>query len=115
LFPPTAHYMKKELTKFFEYMNAGLPIICSDFPVWKNFVETYQCGIAVDPYDEHAIRQAISYLRNNPERAREMGKNGKEAVTQELNWQSQEEILITWYNTLLGTQLTNTAQKGLTD
>src|SRR5690625_4041359 len=30
LFPPTEHYMKKELTKFFEYMNAGLPIIRSE-------------------------------------------------------------------------------------
>ena len=115
LFPPTAHYMKKELTKFFEYMNAGLPIICSDFPVWKNFIDTYQCGLAVDPYDEHAIHQAMAYLRNNPERAREMGRNGKKAVTEELNWHSQEEILITWYNQLLGTQSANTAQKGLTD
>src|SRR5699024_964697 len=55
LFPPTEHYMKKELTKFFEYMNAGLPIICSNFPVWKQFIETYECGIAVDPFDEEAI------------------------------------------------------------
>ncbi|WP_369693580.1 glycosyltransferase [Lentibacillus sp. CBA3610] len=38
LFPPTEHYKKKELTKFFEYMNAGLPVLCSNFPVWKEFV-----------------------------------------------------------------------------
>lgn len=101
LFPPTDHYMKKELTKFFEYMNAGLPIICSDFPVWKKFVETYKCGIAVDPYNEQEIKQAIEYLRNHPEEARKMGENGKHAVLDELNWNSEEKKLIQWYEDLL--------------
>lgn len=101
LFPPTEHYMKKELTKFFEYMNAGLPIICSDFPVWKEFIETYQCGIAIDPYDDEAIKQAINYLENNPEEAKRMGENGKRAVVEELNWGTEERKLISWYNDLL--------------
>ncbi|WP_405097452.1 glycosyltransferase [Oceanobacillus sp. FSL H7-0719] len=102
LFPPTEHYMKKELTKFFEYMNAGLPIICSNFPEWEKFMETYECGIAVDPYDDEAVKEAISYLRNNPEEARRMGENGKRAVKEELNWGTEEEKLIAWYNELLG-------------
>ncbi|MEC5425938.1 glycosyltransferase [Virgibacillus sp. C22-A2] len=101
LFPPTDHYMKKELTKFFEYMNAGLPIICSNFPVWEKFIETYKCGIAVDPYSETEIRQAIKYLRNNQDEAKKMGQNGKQAVLEELNWNTQEENLITWYDQLL--------------
>lgn len=101
IFPPTDHYMKKELTKFFEYMNAGLPIICSNFPVWKSFVETYECGIAVDPYDETDIKRAIDYLRDHPEEARRMGKNGKRAVSEKLNWQVEERKLINWYNELL--------------
>src|SRR5699024_12254929 len=80
LFPPTKHYMKNELTKFFQYMNAGLPIICSDFPVWKQFIETYECGIAVNPASESEIKEAIDYLRNNPDEAYRMGENGKKAV-----------------------------------
>lgn len=101
LFPPTEHYMKKELTKFFEYMNAGLPIICSNFPVWKDFVETHQCGIAVDPNDDAAIKAAINYLQTHPEEAKQMGENGKKAVLEELNWGTEEEKLITWYHELL--------------
>ncbi|WP_019378053.1 glycosyltransferase [Virgibacillus halodenitrificans] len=101
LFPPTDHYMRKELTKFFEYMNAGLPILCSNFPVWKKFVETYNCGIAVDPYNEKEIKQAISYLQDNPRQAKRMGENGKKAVLEELNWGTQEDKLITWYSQLL--------------
>ncbi len=101
IFPPTEHYMKKELTKFFEYMNAGLPIICSNFPVWKNFMDTYECGIAVDPYNDKAIQEAIDYIRKNPDEARRMGENGKKAVLEELNWRTEEQKLIAWYNKLL--------------
>ena len=101
LFPPTEHYMKKELTKFFEYMNAGLPIICSNFPVWKKFIETYKCGIAVDPYNEEEIKNALNTLRNNPQLANEMGKNGRKAVQEELNWLSEERKLLDWYEQLL--------------
>lgn len=101
LFPPTQHYKKKELTKFFEYMSAGLPILCSNFPVWKKFMDKYQCGIAVDPYNEEEIKEAIDYLRKHPEEARQMGMNGKKAVVRQLNWQKEEEKLINWYGALL--------------
>lgn len=113
LFPPTEHYMKKELTKFFEYMNAGLPVICSDFPVWKKFMETYQCGIAVDPNDNAAIKQAITFLKNNPEEARQMGENGKKAVLEELNWGTEEKKLIAWYHELLQLEDTSKRQEGI--
>ncbi|WP_339213224.1 glycosyltransferase [Ornithinibacillus sp. FSL M8-0202] len=101
LFPPTEHYMKKELTKFFEYMGAGLPILCSNFPVWKDFMETYQCGIAVDPFNDDEIKQAIHYLKSHPEEVRTMGENGKKAVLESLNWNVEEQKLIGWYKELL--------------
>lgn len=101
LFPKTDHYRKKELTKFFEYMLAGIPIICSNFPVWKKFVEQYQCGIAVDPYEPKQIKDAIHYLRTHPEQAQKMGEKGRQAVLQKLNWKEEERKLIQWYDHLL--------------
>ena len=101
IFPPTEHYMKKELTKFFEYMNAGLPIICSDFPVWKQFIEKYECGIVVDPYNEAEIKTAIETLRNDPDLAYQMGENGRRAVVEELNWEVEERKLLRWYDELV--------------
>lgn len=102
LFPPTKHYQKKELTKFFEYMYAEIPVLCSNFPIWKQFVEKYDCGIAVDPYDDGAICRAISYLKKNPQRAAEMGRNGRKAVLKELNWDREGAKLVDWYRRLLG-------------
>ncbi len=101
LFPPTDHYKKKELTKFFEYMNAGLPILCSNFPVWKEFIDTYECGIAVDPYDKNAIHSAIERLRNDINLNRKMGNNGRKAVMEKLNWKAEETKLLNWYEQLI--------------
>lgn len=101
IFPPTEHYKKKELTKFFEYMNAGLPIICSDFPVWKQFINKYECGITVDPYNETEIKNALNTLRDNPNLAYQMGENGRQAVVDELNWEVEERKLLQWYDELI--------------
>ncbi|OLO42333.1 glycosyl transferase [Alkalihalophilus pseudofirmus] len=101
LFPPDEHYYKKELTKFFEYMSFGLPIICSNFPVWKDFVEKHSCGIAVDPLNEEAIKEAITYLQEHPTVALQMGQNGRKAVLEQLNWDKEKDKLIEWYEALV--------------
>jgi glycosyltransferase involved in cell wall biosynthesis len=101
LFPPTEHYWRKELTKFFEYMMARIPIICSNFPVWKELVEGNRCGIAVDPLDPKAIAQAIEYLLTHPEEARRMGENGRRAVEERYNWGKEAEKLVRLYRNLL--------------
>ncbi|MFC4737817.1 glycosyltransferase [Bacillus daqingensis] len=102
LFPPSEHYMKKELTKFFEYMAAGLPVICSDYPKWQTFMDTYQCGICVNPDSEGDIRDAINYLRQNPEEAKTMGERGRKAVQNYLNWGHEEKKLTNLYDRLNG-------------
>jgi len=73
LFPPSEHYYRKELTKFFEYMMAGIPILASNFPVWREVVEGNQCGLCVDPLDSQQVTEAIKYLLEHPEEAQWMG------------------------------------------
>ena len=97
IFPPTEHYKRKELTKFFEYMTAGIPIICSNFPVWQKFIDRYRCGLTVDPNNPEEWEQAINYLKNYPDERQEMIANGRRAIKNELNWQAEEEKLLTWY------------------
>jgi len=80
--------------KIFEYMQAGLPIICTDFDLWKEIVEKHDCGICVQPNNQEQLENAIIFLINNKEKAFEMGQNGKAAVLSEYNWYSQERLYL---------------------
>ena len=84
-------------TKLFEYMMAGLPVICTDFVLWKEIIDKWACGICVSPYDIHAIADAIDFIINDPEKAKAMGDNGQKAVYEEYNWSTQETILLSIY------------------
>ncbi|OQB30206.1 MAG: Glycosyl transferases group 1 [Bacteroidetes bacterium ADurb.Bin174] len=91
-------------TKLFEYMNWEIPIVCTDFSLWKKIVvDELQCGICVNPYDVNAISKAITYLLENPDIARQMGKNGRKAVLNTYNWDTQAQKLLTLYNKITNT------------
>ncbi len=89
-------------TKLFETMNAGLPIICTDFKLWKNIVEGNNTGICIPYNDEQALTDAINKLINDPELCDEMGANGKRVVEQKYNWATQEKKLLSIYKSILG-------------
>lgn len=84
--------------KLFEYMNAGLPVICTDFILWKEVVEMNSCGICVNPNNVDEIVDAIKYLFDNPDIARKMGENGFRIVQEKYNWSVEEKKLIKLYN-----------------
>lgn len=88
-------------TKMFEYMNYGLPFICTDFQLWKVIVEQEEkCGICVNPYDMEAMKKAIKYMVMHPEKRAEMAINSRKAAETTYNWGSQEIKLISFYNRL---------------
>src|SRR5690606_27542083 len=62
---PTPAYLNSLPIKMFEYMSAGLPVIASNFPLWREIVESNDCGICVDPLDSEQIAAAIDFLAEN--------------------------------------------------
>jgi len=101
IFPPTKHYEKKELTKFFEYMAAAIPIISSNFPAWKQIVERERCGICVDPLNPKEIAGAVQFIVEHPAETEQMGKNGRRAVKERYNWDMEERKLLDLYQELI--------------
>lgn len=85
-------------TKLFEYMQAGLPVICTDFDLWKEIVEKWDCGLCINPYDTKNILDAINILLSDKRRAAFMGNNGKKAIISEYNWNIEEEKIMQLYN-----------------
>ena len=98
---PTVTYLNSLPVKMFEYMGAGIPVIASNFPLWKEIVEKNQCGVCVDPLDLKEIANAIDYLIRNPSVAEEMGKNGRNLVMQKYNWANEEKKLLKFYQALI--------------
>jgi glycosyltransferase involved in cell wall biosynthesis len=94
----------------FEYMSGGLPVIASDFPVYRKIIEAAECGLVVDPLNPAAIAEAILWLMRNPSRAAEMGRNGRRAVVEKFNWESEAKILVSIYEELLPPRPPLTAQ-----
>lgn len=84
-------------TKIFEEMMAGLPVVCTDFVLWKEFVDRWHCGVCVEPENPDAIAAAVRYLLDHPEEARRMGENGRRAVEEEFNWSTEERKLLDLY------------------
>ena len=85
----------------FEYMSAGLPVIASNFPKWKNIIDETNCGICVNPLDPNEIAKAIEFFLTNPEKAKEMGQNGRKLIEKKYNWSIEEKKLNAFYSSLV--------------
>ncbi len=97
LLHPTATFMTSYPLKLFEYMASGIPVIASNFPEWAKIIDKYRCGLLVDPMNPDAVNEAISDLLNHPEKAYQMGQNGLNAISTELNWDRELEVLLSVY------------------
>lgn len=74
------------IIKIFESMEAALPIICSDMPIYRDIMKEYSCGILVDPLDKDQIKNSIEYLVTHKEEAWRMGQEGRRAVIEKYSW-----------------------------
>lgn len=74
------------IIKIFESMEAALPIICADMPIYRDIMKEYKCGILVDPLNEQQIHEAIQYLVTHKEEAWRMGQEGRRAVIEKYSW-----------------------------
>ncbi len=88
--------------KLFDYMLVGLPVIASNFPLYREVVEPNRCGLIVDPTKPQAIAKAMEYLIEHPQEARRMGENGRRAVLEQYNWEKESEKLLRIYDAVLG-------------
>jgi len=105
LLHPEPNYVTSQPVKLYEYMGAGIPVIASDFPVLRSFVEEARCGILVDPLNPRQIADAIQYLWTHPQEAEEMGERGRQAIRTQYNWANEEKELLRLYRQLCGSPL----------
>jgi glycosyltransferase involved in cell wall biosynthesis len=88
-------------TKMFEYMALELPVITSDFPLYRAVVDRYQCGLCVDPDSPDELAAAIEQMIQHPDQSKAMGRRGRQAVLQNYNWTTEYQKLNAFYEQLM--------------
>ncbi|GAB6192086.1 glycosyltransferase family 4 protein [Desulfocastanea catecholica] len=102
---PGPNHNDSQPNKMFEYMSAGLPLIASHFPLWREIVEENNCGLCVDPSSPQEVASAVASLLSDELMCRRMGRAGREAIINKYNWENESSKLIDLYNRLLGKEM----------
>ena len=71
--------------KIFEYAHCGLPVITSDLPIMKKYVERFQLGQTADVGSIKKLKKTIYALLNN------RGAYAQSVFLEEFSWQNQEK------------------------
>lgn len=111
-FLPEPNHIHAMPNKIFDYMAAGLPVIASNFPLWKEIVEENMCGICVNPLKQKEIAKALKYLMEHPKLRKKMGENGRKAVLEKYNWEQESKKLLNLYDDMLDRKSTRNHDPG---
>jgi glycosyltransferase involved in cell wall biosynthesis len=97
---PDPCYIDAYPIKMFEYMAAGLPVVASDFPVYREILDNGRCGLLIPPADPSALSRAIEWIFGHPDEAQAMGECGRRRVEMLYTWQAEWGKLVTLYRQL---------------
>lgn len=98
---PIKNYIESYPTKIFEYMSIKLPLITSDFPLYKNVVEKNNCGFCINPYSANELADYIQRIFEDDNLSNKIAVNGYNLVKNKFNWETQEIKLLNCYNVAL--------------
>ncbi|MEY2916408.1 MAG: hypothetical protein RIS73_122 [Bacteroidota bacterium] len=87
--------------RFFDYLHAGIPQLCVNYPVYKEINDKYPVAILADDISEKNIAVLLNNLLKNEVEYIKLQQNCLTA-RQELNWQQEEKKLIQFYKKILG-------------
>jgi len=99
---PLKRHMEGLPVKLFEYMALGIPVIASDFPIWKKIIDQAKCGFTVNPMDIEEIANKVCYLIEHVNERKQMGENGRRAIINNYTWETEADKLLSIYKSMEG-------------
>jgi glycosyltransferase involved in cell wall biosynthesis len=85
--------------KFFDYLHAGIPQICINFPEYKRINEVYEVAMLLDDLNTSTIQLAIEELISDPAFYAQLKQNCIPCA-KDLNWENEEKKLVAIYDQL---------------
>lgn len=94
-------YPESYTTKMFDYMALGLPVLTSDFELYKDVIQPAHCGFCLPPTDPTQLAESMIWLIENPQKAQQMGERGRIAAENKYNWAFEEVKLLALYQKVI--------------
>ena len=82
-------YMAGASNKPFDYLAAGLPLLVSDLPPWREMYVDPGYGLACDPRDADSVAESLRFYAEQPDERRRMGEQGRQRILREWNYEEQ--------------------------
>jgi glycosyltransferase involved in cell wall biosynthesis len=85
--------------RFFDYMHAGVPQICVDYPSYRHIIDQYPFAVLVSDISSDNLANELNNLLTDDQRYAELQRQCLIA-REELNWQREELKLIEFYTSI---------------
>ncbi|MBT3964657.1 MAG: glycosyltransferase [Flavobacteriales bacterium] len=86
--------------KLFEFVQARLPVLASNFPEMQKVIDDNDIGLTFDPANVQSIIDSIMSMKTNDEK-REYYRGNTHSAAMNYNWRVEEEKLKAIYNRLI--------------
>jgi len=87
--------------RFFDYIHAGIPQLCMDYPVYRDLNNLHNVAVLIDDLSAANIAENINSILNDTVTWQILHNNCVEAA-KTLNWQTEEKKLISIYKKIFG-------------
>src|SRR4030095_7203187 len=87
-----------------EALANGVPVVQPRHGAFPELIEATGGGLLVDPESPEDLARGIEILLRDPERRRELGRHGREAVHERFNDRGEAERMLRGFGTLLSGQ-----------
>jgi glycosyltransferase involved in cell wall biosynthesis len=82
--------------RVFDYINAGVPILATDFPEITKIVETYKTGMLINHYEPDYLAKVITEMLSVP-----LNTDHFKNISKELCWEKEEKVLVGVINNII--------------
>ncbi len=87
--------------KIFEYMAMEKPVVAADYGPLRDGIDPDVHGKLFKPQSVSEFARCLVEMANEPEKRKQMGKNGRERIVKDRNWLNQSKKIIEIYENIM--------------